>query len=683
MFNIKNLLLGKPLKSTDIAHEKLSRLWGLPIMASDAVSSVAYAGEEILIVLVPAIGYAAYSHLFVAWVTLPIILLLLILVFSYSQIIDHYPNGGGAYNVSKENLGKYPSLLAAASLVVDYIMTVAVSISSSTAAISSAFPAINPYKIEVSLLFVAIITLGNLRGLRESSKLFGLPTYIFIGSMALMIIVGFFRIATGSLGAIQYASTVTANLPTTMDSLSLLILLKAFSSGCSALTGVEAVSNAVPNFKEPSRRNAKHILFMLAGVIVFLFGGTTLLGIHLRVLPLDGITVLSQMAGAVFGKTILYFVIQIFTAIILILAANTAYNGLPLLLYILAHDNYVPRQFSHRGTKLSFSNGIIFIFISASLLIIYFKADTHSLIPLYSIGVFISFTLSQFGMVKKWIRTKEKGWKYKFWINGLGAIATFVGLGVVFYEKFTGGAWILMIAIPAIMIFMVNVNKHYERVGGELKLEEFHPYYDQNHAQKSHCIVLVQTINKSLLKSINYANSISNDITALHVCRHPDHAEALKQQWSDLKIPIKLEIILTPYQDIIRPLDEYISDKEKTIGHGENLSVIIIKFVSDHWYDAILHNQTTYFIERLISRHKNVSSIILPFHYTQKNTMAEACQIPPTDKVDAVTEPAKKTDLASAPVKNDAQVSEPAKKTDGGSEPEKKDAGSSETTKKE
>jgi amino acid transporter len=621
MINVKDFFLGKPLKSSEITHEKLSRIWGLPIMASDAVSSVAYAGEEILLVIVPAVVAArmapSSAYKYVPFVTLPIILLLLILIFSYSQIIDNYPNGGGAYIVSKENLGKYPSLLAAASLIVDYILTVAVSISSATAAIVSAFPAFGTFKVEVALLFVALITLGNLRGLRESSKMFGMPTYIFIFSMLAMIITGFIRLANGSLHPMVYLPGQLGGLGDAAMGLGLTMLLRAFASGCSALTGVEAVSNAVPNFTEPSRRNAKHVLYMLGAVIVLIFGGTTLLAINLKVLPLNnGVTLTSQIASAVFGNSFMYYVIQIFTALILILAANTAYNGLPLLLYILAHDNYVPRQFSHRGTKLSFSNGIMLIFFAACILIIISQSDVHRLIPVYSIGVFVSFTLSQYGMTRKWFRIKTKGWKYKSCINAIGAFATFVTLLVVFINKFTEGAWMLAIVIPILMSIMLYVNRHYSYVGKELDLEDFYPYYKKAESRNSQCIVLVQTINKSLLKSLNYANSISDNITALHVCRHPDHAQQLRKQWDALKIPIKLEIILTPYQDIIKPFDEYIWNREKALTHGESLSVIVVKYVSEHWYDTILHNQTTYFLERIISQHKNVSSIILPFHYS-------------------------------------------------------------------
>lgn len=609
--NIKHILLGKPLKNNEIHHEKLSRIWGLPIMASDAVSSVAYAIEEILIILIPTIGFASFHTL--PFIVLPILILLLILVISYSQVIDKYPNGGGSYAVAKENIGKTAALLSAAALTIDYILTVAVSISSSTAALTSAFPVIQTHKVIVSLVCVALITLVNLRGVKEASKVFGLPTYIFIFSMAILIVTGLFRILTGSLHPIVYSEPI---LPTeTIQGIGMLVLLKAFSSGCTAMSGVEAVSNSVPSFKKPAPRNAKHILFMLGAIIIFIFGGTSILAVNLQVAPVEGHTVLSQITAAVFGHNFMYYIIQLFTSLILILAANTAYNGLPQLLYILAHDGYVPRQFSTRGTKLSFSNGIVFIFILSSALIIGFKSETHLLIPLYSVGVFISFTIAQFGIFKKWLSTKEKGWHYKAAINGFGAIVTLIVSIIVFSTKFIDGAWILAIAIPTLMGIMYAIHKHYSSIGKELNLEAFNPFYSKNESASTQCIMLVHDINKPFLKAINYANSISTDITALHVCRHPEHAEALRKQWIDLKIPIKLKIIETPYRDIIKPMDEYLWQREKQLKHGENISVIIIKFVTEHWYDNILHNQTTYFFSQNLSKHKNISTVILPFHY--------------------------------------------------------------------
>ncbi len=609
--SIKELILGKPLKNNELSHEKLSRIWGLPIMASDAVSSVAYAIEEILLILIPAIGLMAFHT--IPLIILPILVLLLILVISYSQIIDHYPNGGGAYAVAKDNIGKTASILTAAALSIDYILTVAVSISSSTAALASAFPILTEYKVEVSLICVFIITLGNLRGVREASKAFGLPTYLFILSMVILIIIGLFKLLTGSLSPIEYSEPI---IPAeTISGIGILILLKAFSSGCSAMTGVEAVSNSIPSFKHPSTRNAKHVLFMLGGIIVFIFGGTSILAYKLHVIPVEGHTVLSQITAAVFGHTFMYYVIQLFTSLILILAANTAYNGLPQLLYILAHDGFVPRQFSSRGTKLSFSNGIIFILIAASLLIIGFKSETHALIPLYSVGVFISFTIAQYGMFMKWRKIKEKGWQYKCWINGIGAIVTFVVSIIVFCTKFKDGAWILAIAIPVLMIVMLSIHKYYSKIGEALSLKEFKPYYNQGGAASSHCILLVHDINKSFLKAINYASSISNKITALHVCRHPEHAKALIDEWKKLNIPYELEILETPYRDIIQPLDDYLWQKEEVLEHGENISVIITKFVTAHWYDQLLHNQTTYFLSHHLSKHKNIMIVILPFHY--------------------------------------------------------------------
>lgn len=609
--NIKYFLLGKPLKNSEIKHEKLSRIWGLPIMSSDAVSSVAYAIEEILLVLVPIMGLAAFGA--VPFIIVPILLLLLILILSYSKIIDHYPNGGGAYAVAKENIGNWAALLAAASLIIDYILTVAVSISSSTAALSSAFPVLHGHKVIISLVCLTIITLINLRGAKEASKVFGLPTYIFIASMVILVLAGFYKLATGTLNPIDYATPI---VPTeTMKGIGMLFLLKAFSSGCSAMSGIEAVSNSVPSFKEPSTKNAKHILYMLGGIIIFIFGGTSILAMHIQVAPMEGHTVLSQISNAVFGHNFMYYIIQVFTSLILILAANTAYNGLPQLLYILAHDGYVPRQFSSRGTKLSFSNGIMFIFVAASLLLIGFKSEVHKLIPLYSVGVFISFTIAQYGMLVKWRTIKERNWQYKSLINAFGTIVTLVVSIIVFSTKFFDGAWILAIAIPAIMESMYLVHKHYTLVGEQLNLEKFNPYYQKDAVTSTQCILLVHDINKQFLKAVNYANSISNNITALHVCRHPEHAASLRKKWEELEIPFELNIIETPYRDIIRPMDDYLWEREEKLKSGENISVVLNKLVSEHWYDYILHNQTIFYITRNISKHKDVSCIILPFHY--------------------------------------------------------------------
>ena len=614
--SVKDIVLGKALTNDQLSHEKLSRTWGLPIMASDAVSSVAYAIEEILMTLVPAIGLLAVHY--VGFVSIPIVLLLLILVFSYSQIINYYPGGGGSYVVSKENFGKRPAMLTAACLVIDYIMTVAVSISSSSAAIVAAFPMLAPYKMIISLVSVALVTLINLRGASESSKIFGIPTYAFIVSMAVMIVTGLIRVMTGSLSPVSYSPEVVsaANSSAVVGGITLLVFLRAFSSGCSALTGVEAVSDAVPSFKEPSQKTAKQVLFMLGSIIVFIFGGTSLLAMSLKILPVEGTTVVSQMANAVFGSGILFYVLQFTTSLILLLAANTAFNGLPIMLSILAKDRYMPRQFSQRGTKLSFSNGIIFIFIAASVLLLIFNADTHKLIPFYSVGVFVSFTISQAGMFLKWLKLKGKGWQYKSLVNGIGALVTLVGTVVVFVTKFTQGAWILAIAIPLITLFMAITNRHYTFLEKKLSIEGYeYRYTESKSGAKLPCIVLVHSMNKAMLKTFDYAKDVSSSVTALHISTTPAHTLKLEQQWKQFEIGIPLTVITTPYRDILAPLKAYVSQREKELKKGEKLTVVLTKFVGNGWRDAMFHNQTAYFIEKELGKHNKIITALVPYIY--------------------------------------------------------------------
>jgi amino acid transporter len=615
--DVKSILLGKALKNSEIASEKLNVGWGLSIMASDAVSSVAYAIEEILLVLVPVLGMASIGYLNL--VALPIMLLLLILAISYSQIIDHYPSGGGAYVVSSENLGKTPALLAASALVVDYVMTVAVSLSSATAAFLSAFPEFTPYRVLIALILLSLITLMNLRGVRESAKIFGLPTYGFILIMMLMILVGTFRLATGTLAPIAYD-----RVPQTAQNLTLvamgILMLRAFSSGCSALTGIEAVSNAVPSFKDPSQKVAKRVLLLLVVVIIFIFGGSVLLATKLQVIPQSGQTVVSQMGAAVFGRGILFYILQFMTSIILVLAANTAYNGLPTLLAILAHDNYMPHQFAQRGSKLSFSNGIMFIFFVAGALIILFGASTHALIPLYSVGVFLSFTLAQSGMVIKWMREKEPGWRHRMLINVVGAVMSVVGMIIVFVTKFADGAWMLAIAIPGISILMYYIERHYSAIAKDIML-------DVDTAKKIYrpctgkssipCIVLASSFSRPFLKALNHANSVSSDVTVLHIATSDEEGRQFKTQWDACGFPVKLDMIDAPYRDIIPPLEEYLARREATLKSGEFLMVLFVKLVENRAVDNILHNQTTYFIERRLKDFPNVASFIVHYKYNR------------------------------------------------------------------
>lgn len=615
--NLKKFLLGDALKDDQLKNQKLSRLWGLPIMASDAVSSVAYAVEEILMALMPALGLMAVNY--VGLVSVPIILLLLILIFSYSQIISHYPNGGGAYVVSKENFGKKASLLAATCLIIDYIMTVAVSISSSTAAILSVYPNLEPYRIPISLICVGAITLINLRGVGESSKIFGIPTYAFIFSMMALIFTGVFRFLSGNLAPIQYEpAQISHLLSQNIQGMSLAVFLCAFSSGCSALTGVEAVSNAIPSFKEPSQKTAKQVLFMLGGIIAVIFGGTSFLATILKVVPLEGKTVLSQMGTMIFGNGIMFYILQLTTSLILLLAANTSYSGLPILLAILAKDHYMPVQFSQRGTKLSFSNGIMFIFAVSSFLLIIFNADTHKLIPFYSVGVFVSFTISQFGMFVKWMRFKSPGWQYKSIINGVGALVTFIGSIVVFTTKFSHGSWALLIVAPLLMLFMDATHKHYLRfLKGISVLGYDYKYKESVSSDVFPCVVLINKINRAALKTLDYANKITSNLTALHISVSHEDTKKLQKQWENLKIGVPLKIIYTPYRDIVTPIREYIKERSEQLEEGENLTVVLTRISGNDFLNKLYHNQTTFFIEKELRKYENVATILVPYFYNK------------------------------------------------------------------
>lgn len=617
MVNLKKFLLGDALKDDQLKNQKLSRLWGLPIMASDAVSSVAYAVEEILMALMPALGLMAVNY--VGLVSVPIILLLLILIFSYSQIISHYPNGGGAYVVSKENFGKKASLLAATCLIIDYIMTVAVSISSSTAAILSVYPNLEPYRIPISLICVGAITLINLRGVGESSKIFGIPTYAFIFSMMALIFTGVFRFFSGNLAPIQYEpAQISHLLSQNIQGMSLAVFLCAFSSGCSALTGVEAVSNAIPSFKEPSQKTAKQVLFMLGGIIAVIFGGTSFLATILKVVPLEGKTVLSQMGTMIFGNGIMFYILQLTTSLILLLAANTSYSGLPILLAILAKDHYMPVQFSQRGTKLSFSNGIMFIFAVSSFLLIIFNADTHKLIPFYSVGVFVSFTISQFGMFVKWMRFKSPGWQYKSIINGVGALVTFIGSIVVFTTKFSHGSWALLIVAPLLMFFMDATHKHYLRfLKGISVLGYDYKYKESVSSDVFPCVVLINKINMAALKTLDYANKITSNLTALHISVSHEETKRLQKQWENLKIGVPLKIIYTPYRDIVTPIREYIKERSEHLEEGENLTVVLTRISGNDFLNKLYHNQTTFFIEKELRKYENVATILVPYFYNK------------------------------------------------------------------
>ncbi|MBU3092410.1 APC family permease [Clostridium sp. CF011] len=604
---LRELLIGKTLKTEELEGEKLNVFWGLPILSSDAVSSVAYAGEEILIVLISVIGIIAYRYMFYA--ALCIVVLLFILVFSYRQTIDSYPCGGGSYIVAKDNLGTIPGLTAGAALSIDYVLTVAVSICAGTAAITSAMPSLLPLKVAIALAMLFFITIGNLRGVKESSKLFGVPTYLFIVSCVVLIVTGIVKHYI-----FGYSPAPMYSVPQAAGDITLFLFLKAFASGCTALSGVEAVSNGIPNFKAPSQKNAKAVLSLLAFLVLFIFGGLSFLAIIYRPVPIADVTVFAQIAQQVFGKSIMFYTMQVTTALILVMAANTAYAGLPLLLSIMAKDGYAPRQFSQRGKRLSFSNGIIVLGAAAAMLIILFKADTHLLLPLYAVGVFLSFTLSQVGMFLKWKRSRTLGWKHKEFINGLGAVVTFITVILIGITKFFHGAWIVCIVIPLLVYLMVKIKQHYNKIAQQLKLSlEQRPNEGVTTNNQQHVIILVGALNKSFLKALNCARCLSQNVVAFHVSTDAEATEKLERKWEEYNPGIPLIIKHSSYRDIMKPLMNFIESEERASKHGETVTVVISQYVITKWWHNLLHNQTAYFIKSMLYKNRNVAVLTVPY----------------------------------------------------------------------
>lgn len=600
---LKAFLIGKPLDNEAIKDEKYGVLWGLPILASDAVSSVAYAGQEMLIVMLPIVGILAFGQLSV--LSLGIIFLLALLTLSYRQTIDNYPCGGGAYIVAKENIGLIAGVTAGAALSVDYVLTVAVSVSSGVEQLTSAFPHLKKYTVIICVALVLLLMIGNLRGVRESSKIFGLPTYLFIIGIAIMIVAGFLKLTLGY-------TPKPVNVKSLGESVTLLLLLRAFSSGCTALTGIEAVSNAVPNFKDPSTKYAKRVLLLLSIIILVLFGGVSILANFYRVIPFEN-ALLVLMAEEIFGRSFMYYYIAFTTFTILILAANTAYSGFPLLISIMAKERYAPRQLSFRGDRLSYDNGIVLLSIIASLLIIAFNAKVTSLIGLYAIGVFMSFTLSQFGMFLKWNREKGKHWHLKAFINGFGAFVTSIVVVIIAFAKFHEGAWIVVIIIPILIFLMLKVKKHYNSVQKQLKLRS--EEYETCPVKKSYnnsVIVPIESINRTSMRALKYAKTISNDVTAFCVVIDHESEKEILEKYNRLGCDIPLKIIYSPFRKVLEPLLEYIKSEEFDHKKGDMITVILPQFVVKKWWHRVLHNNTRYFLERELLKHKHIVVSVMP-----------------------------------------------------------------------
>ena len=612
-----NTLIGEPLANEQGDQEKYNIPFGLAIMASDAISSVAYASEEILFVLVPVIGSMAFNWL--TWTSLMIIGLLLILTISYIQIIKAYPHGGGAYIVAKENLGVKNGLVAGAALLIDYILTVAVSASASVAAITSAFSGLAKHKVLIVIILITVITILNLRGISESSKIFSVPTYIFIFSIIFLIIYGLFKYFVLHISPEQLVQPPKeANL---MGSVSIFLIMKAFASGCSALTGLEAVSNSVPNFKKPAQKNATIVMILLTVLIFFIFGGTSFLARFYQVFPIsNGPTVISQLTYGVFHHGIMFYVIQFSTAIILLMACNTAFTGFPMLMYVVGKDGYAPKQFTVRGKRLSFTVGIVALSFVACFLVVAFNAETHLLIPLYSVGVFMSFTLAQAGMVIHWKKTKEPGWKIRAFINGFGAAVTLITAGIIVYEKFIYGAWIVIILIPIIVYLMIMIHKHYERVACRLRLNKASLEKIDLKIKYDHLVVVpLASLNKATIGALQYAQSISTNVIALHISTDKEALEKLKGRWALLDTDIRLLTKYSPYRVVVTLILKYIDQLSQAAGENEKITVILPEFETHEWWGSFLHNHTGFFLRETLLRKNNIIVSTFPYHLTDED----------------------------------------------------------------
>jgi amino acid transporter len=608
---LKRLVVGTPLATSEEQHQRLGKPTALAVFASDAISSTAYATEEILLVLVPIAGMAALENLIP--IALVVTVILAIVATSYRQVIHAYPDGGGSYVVSKDNLGTTPALVAGASLMVDYVLTVAVSVSAGTAAIVSAFPDLRPHRVTLCLFFVALMTFANLRGLKEAGRTFAVPTYVYVVALGCLVGYGLYRSFFGDLGALPVNQADLEELTEghVVHAASLFLLLRAFSSGAVALSGVEAISNGVPAFRPPESKHAAQTLVYMAMILGTFFFGISVLAHRLQPTVSEDETLLSIMGAGVFGDgSFLYYLLQFSTFGILILAANTAYSGFPLLSSIVARDGFLPRQLANRGDRLVYSNGILVLAGAAALLIIVFQGETTLLIPLYAVGVFTGFTLSQVGMVRRHVARKEPRWQRSVAINGVGAVATFIVLLVVVVSKFTIGAWIPAVVIPAIVVVLRAVGRHYDRVNEALR-----PPPNWRPPRRTHTVVMpVGRIHAGVLEAIEYARSLAPDrLLAVTVASDEEQHEAINAEWRHFDIPVELRVLYSPYRDLTDPIMDFL-DEISEQNPDDYMTVIVPEFVVDHWWEQLLHNQSALALKaRLLFRPKTIV-VSVPFH---------------------------------------------------------------------
>ena len=628
---VRAVVFGKPLANDQEIEERLSKKLALPIFSSDAISSSAYATDEILRVLVLAgVAWMTWS----IWVAGAIALMLTIVAFSYRQVCRGYPSGGGAYVVARENLGPNFGLIAAAALMVDYVMTVAVSSASALANLATAFEAIQPYKVELGALVIILVTAANLRGIRESGNIFAIPTYMFVGMALLAIVVGLVNTATGA--AHHLAAPPFAETPG-VQAFTMLLLLKAFAGGSVALTGVEAIANGVPAFKPPEPKNAANTLIIMAALLGTIFIGLTFVGLQygVQATTAQGPTVLGQVGSAVFGDgNFLFVLLQISAAMILFLACNTSFNAFPRLAAILAQDDCMPRQFAYRGDRLAFSWGIVVLAAVAIAMLYAFDASVDALIPLYSVGVFICFTLSQAGMVVHWRKERSSGWAWRSLVNGFGAILTGVVFLVVAYEKFGNGAWMVLIFIPTLIAMMVFIRHQYASSARQLEMKPGSAV-PQPH-RHNRVIIPIPGVNRAVVQALNVARSITTDIRAVYISDDPVKSDAVRERWAGTVPDVPLVVVESPYRAVIAPLVAYLDVLDRSSSSEQEAPitfVLIPEYVARRWWERILYNQAAKQLRATLLGRAHTVVINIPYRRDEARAAAAAAETQPAGEL--------------------------------------------------
>lgn len=623
--NFRHFLIGRPLSTADAPHQTIGKFLGLAVFSSDAMSSVAYGPQEMLIILAAAGATALHISVPIA---LGICGLLIILVMSYEQTIHAYPDGGGAYIVARDNIGHIPAQIAAASLLTDYILTVSVSISSGVAQLVSAFPTLESYKVIIAISFVLLVMVVNLRGVKESGIAFAVPTYFFLVMMYITVIIGFVRMILGTLGVVETPPMDLMGIQSSLQPITLFLILKAFASGTTAVTGVEAISNGITAFREPRSKNAGQTLIIMGCILGSLLFSITFLGNHIGVMPSETETVISQLARTVFdSRGIMYLATIASTTVILVMAANTAFADFPRLAAIAAKDGYLPRQMTYKGSRLVFSRGIVALAIISCLLIIVFNASVTRLIPLYAIGVFLSFSMSQAGMAHRWWKVgklkpgeevvergstlhEDRGWMHKMIINGFGSFVTAVLMIVFAITKFKDGAWVVVILIPVLVAIFSSIHKHYSNLARQLSLDQYSP---APRIAKQRVLLLLGGVHKGTLSALRYAKTLSDDITAVHVSIDPQETKRLQERWEMWGDGYRLVVIESPYRLFIEPLLEYVEEIDKNRQPNEMISIVVPEFIPSHSYNNWLHARTADMLRRILMSRKDIVIMEVPY----------------------------------------------------------------------